>query len=216
MIFDILETEQYSSEIGKMILNKIYDSSDEELVKMRTKAHRLSHDYNNCYDDELEKRNEILKQLLPHAGKDLYLQSPIQFDYGVFTRFGDRCYANFNFVVLDCASVFIGNDVFFGPNCTLATPIHPFLPSERNMKTREDGSLFNLEYAKPIIIGSNCWIASNVTICGGVTIGDNTIIGAGSVVTRDIPSGVLAVGNPCKVIRKLTEQDSIYLKQELF
>lgn len=212
-IFDILEIGE---EIEKMILNQIYDSSDEELVKMRARAHRLSHDYNQCYDDETEKRNAILKQLLPNAGKDLYLQSPIQFDYGVFTRFGDRCYANFNLVILDCANVTIGNDVFFGPNCTLATPMHPFLSSERNMKTHEDGSLYNLEYAKPIKIGNGCWIASNVTICGGVTIGDDTIIGAGSVVTRDIPSGVLAVGNPCKVIRKLTEQDSIYLKQELF
>lgn len=204
------------TEKEKMIAGKLYDASGEELTLMRRKAHKLSKDYNDTYEDEFEKRKEILKALIPHAGEDLYLQSPIQFDYGEFTEFGDRCYANFNLTVLDCAPVKIGNDVFFAPNCTLATPMHPYLFEERNMKRRENGELYDLEYAKPITIGDNCWIASNVTICGGVTIGAGSIIGAGSVVTRDIPAGVLAAGNPCKVIRKITEQDSVYLKKELF
>lgn len=197
------------TEKEKLLAGKLYDSSDPELVAMRQKAHRLSQDYNQTYDTETEKRNAILKELLPHAGKDLYLQSPVQFDYGEFTTFGDRCYANFNLVILDCAPVTIGNDVFIGANCTIAAPMHPFLPDERNMQSKPDGSLFNLEYAKPVTIQDNCWIACNVTICGGVTIGAGTIIGAGSVVTRDIPAGVLAAGNPCRVIRKITEQDSI-------
>ncbi len=204
------------TEKEKMTAGMLYDASGEELTEMRKRAHKLSKDYNDTYEDESEKRRLILQCLLPHAGKELYLQSPIQFDYGVFTTFGDRCYANFNFTVLDCAPVTIGDDVFFAPGVTLATPMHPFLAEERNMKRRENGDLYDLEYAKPIIIGNNCWIASNVTICGGVTIGDNTIIGAGSVVTRDIPAGVLAAGNPCRVIREITEQDSVYLKKELF
>ena len=204
------------TEKEKMTAGKLYDASGEELTEMRRKAHKLSKDYNDTYEDETEKRKEILKQLLPHAGKELYLQGPIQFDYGEFTWFGDRCYANFNFTVLDCCPVRIGDDVFFAPNCTIATPVHPLLPSERNMKYRKNGDLYDLEYAKPVTIGSNCWFASGVTVCGGVTIGEGCVIGAGSVVTRDIPAGVFAAGNPCRVIRKITEEDSVYLKKELF
>ena len=95
----------------------------------------------------------------------------------------------------------------FGPNCTLAAPLHPLCPEERNIRRREDGSLYNLEYAKPITIGSNCWLAANVTVCGGVTIGEGCVIGAGSVVTRDIPPRSLAAGVPCRVIREITEDD---------
>lgn len=204
------------TEKEKMIAGKLYDASGEELTQMRKTAHKLSKDYNDTYEDEIQKRKLILQKLLPHAGKDLYLQGPVQFDYGVFTTFGDRCYANFNFTVLDCCPVTIGDDVFFGPNCTIATPVHPLLASERNMKYRQNGDLYDLEYAKPIVIKNNCWIASNVTVCGGVTIGEGSVIGAGSVVTRDIPDGVFAAGNPCRVIRKITDQDSVSLKKELF
>jgi maltose O-acetyltransferase len=109
----------------------------------------------------------------------------------------------------------IGNDVFFGPNCTIATPIHPLLSKERNMRFRPDGTAYDLEYAAPITIGNSCWIASNVVICGGVTIGDNCVIGAGSVVTRDIPSDSFAVGNPCRVVRKITSEDSIEMRYNL-
>ena len=94
-----------------------------------------------------------------------------------------------------------------GPNVTLATPMHPLLPEERNIRMREDGRFYNLEYAKPITIKDNCWLASNVVVCGGVTIGEGCVIGAGSVVTKDIPPYSLAVGNPCRVIRKITEKD---------
>lgn len=204
------------TEKEKMLAGKLYDASDEELSGMRTEAHKLSRKYNDTDEDETEKRKQILQCLLPHAGEDLYLQGPVQFDYGEFTEFGDRCYANFNFTVLDCCSVKIGNDVFFGPNCTIATPVHPLLFAERNMKRHEDGELYDLEYARPITIQNNCWIASGVTICGGVTIGEGSVIGAGSVVTKDIPAGVFAAGNPCRVIREIIEQDSVYLKKELF
>lgn len=144
------------------------------------------------------------------------MQGPIQFDYGVNTVFGTNCFVNFNFVVLDCCPVVIGNDVFFGPNCTLASPIHPLLIEERKIKLKEDGTAYDIEYAAPIVIEDGCWLASNVTVCGGVTIGKDAVIGAGSVVTRDIPAGTFAAGNPCKVIRKITEEDSITLKKELY
>ena len=96
-----------------------------------------------------------------------------------------------------------------GPNVTLATPMHPLLPEERNVRQREDGSYYSLEYAKPITIEKNCWIAAGVTVCGGVTIGEGSVIGAGSIVTKDIPPNSLAAGNPCRVIRELTEADRI-------
>ena len=200
----------------KMLNGKIYDTSDENLAKKRVNAHRWSKDYNDTYENEEEKRAEILQKLLPDLGEGTYIQGPIQFDYGINTKIGKNCFVNFNFVVLDCCPITIGDDVFFGPNCTLVTPIHPFLKEERRIRFKEDGTAYDLEYASPIVIEDGCWIASNVTICGSVTIGKDTIIGAGSVVTKDIPEGVLAAGNPCKVIRKITEDDSILLKKHLF
>lgn len=202
------------TELEKMIAGKIYDPNDSELLTMRTYAHKMCNRYNRTDEDD-PTRTETLEMLLNNPN-GVYLQGPIFFDYGEFTTFGKSCYANFNFTVLDCAPVKIGDNVFFGPNVTIATPMHPLLADERNMYARSDGVLTDKEYAKPITIKSNCWIASNVVICGGVTIGEGSVIGAGSVVTRDIPDGVLAAGNPCKVIRKLTEQDSIKLKKNLW
>lgn len=204
------------TETEKMLAGKIYDGSVPELADRRTQAHRLCKQYNDTFDDETEKRTAILKDLLPNMGEGTYLQGPIQFDYGIYTTFGSYCYANFNLTVLDTCPVTIGNNVFFGPNCTIATPLHPYLPEERNIRKKEDGTFYDLEYGAPIQIGDNCWIAANVTICGGTTIGAGCVIGAGSVVTRDIPAGSLAAGNPCRVIRPITEQDSIYLKKQLF
>ena len=119
-------------------------------------------------------------------------------------------------LLIDCSPVTIGDDVFFGTNVSLLTPIHHLIEKERQMTIKDDGSLTDLEYAKPIKIGNGCWIASDVKICGGVTIGNGVVIGAGSVVTRDIPDNVFAAGNPCRVIRKIEEKDSIYLKKELW
>jgi maltose O-acetyltransferase len=106
--------------------------------------------------------------------------------------------------------------VFIGPNCSLVTPVHPLLCEERKSRTKEDGTHYDLEYTKPITLCDGVWLATNVVVCGGVTIGKNSVIGAGSVVTRDIPEGVFACGNPCRVVRKLTEQDSVQFKKELF
>lgn len=204
------------TEKEKMLAGKIYDTSDKELAAMRLKAHKLSARYNNVFEDEEDIRNKILSELIPNIGKGTYIQGPIQFDYGAFTTFGENCYANFNFTVLDICPVTIGDNVFFGPNCMLATPVHPFRYQERNIKYKEDGTAYDDEYAKPITIGSNCWLASNVVVIGGVTIGEGCVIGAGSVVTRDIPANSLAAGNPCRVIREITRKDSIKYKKELF
>lgn len=203
------------NEKEKMLAGKIYDPTDEELTKLRTKAHRLSQRYNTLFEDD-ELRDTVIDELILNKGKGVYLQGPVYFDYGVFTSFGENCYANFNFTVLDVCPVNIGNNVFFGPNCSLMTPMHPFRWQERNIKFKEDGTAYDDEYAKPINIGDNCWIAANVVITGGVTIGEGCVIGAGSVVTRDIPANSLASGNPCKVIREITEKDSIKYKSELF
>lgn len=197
------------TEQEKMLAGKLYDPTDEVLSRLRMKAHRLSQDYNRLCDDEEAERVRILKELLPNCGTGSYLQGPIYFDYGVFTSIGKNSFANFNFTVLDTCPVRIGDNVFFGPNCTLATPMHPLRYQERNMKRKPDGTLYDDEYGRPITIESNCWIASNVVVVGGVTIGEGSVIGAGSVVTKDIPPHSLAVGNPCKVIRRITEADAM-------
>ncbi len=197
------------TEKEKMLQGFIYDASDKELVEMRRKSHKLCKLYNDTFEDEEEKHSQIIAELLPDSKKGLYLQGPIQFDYGVFTSFGENCYANFNLVILDCCEVTIGNNVFFGPNCTVATPIHPMCAEERRIQQKSDGTLFNYEYAKPIVIEDDCWLASNVTVCGGVKIGKGSVIGAGSVVTKDIPENSFAAGNPCRVIRKITDKESV-------
>ena len=204
------------TEKEKMLAGKIYDPSDSELETLRIQAHRLSKQFNDTFDDEQEKREEILNKLIPQRKNGVYIQGPIYFDYGVFTSFGENCFVNFNFTVLDICPVEIGDNVLIGPNVTLVTPLHPLKYEDRNIKMRDDGTLYDYEYAKPIKIGSNCWLASNVTVIGGVTIGNGCVIGAGSVVTRDIPDNCLAVGNPCRVVRQITDDDAIELKKELF
>ncbi len=201
------------TEKEKMLAGKIYDPSDAELQTLRTNAHTLCLEYNKLPETD-ERRAEILKEL--GINPAIYLQGPIQFDYGCFTTIGANTFANFNFTCLDCCPVKIGDNVFFGPNVSILTPVHPFLSQDRNSYAKADGTTTDKEYAKPITIGNNCWIAGNVTICGGVTIGDGCVIGAGSVVTRDIPSNSLAVGVPCKVVRKLTEKDALKNHPELF
>lgn len=204
------------TEKEKMLAGKIYNPSDKELASLRLQAHKLSKMYNDTFEDEEEKREQILKELVPNRKKGVFLQGPVQFDYGVFTSIGKNFYANFNFTVLDCCPVKIGDNVMIGPNVSIMTPVHPMRYQDRNMKEKADGTLYDDEYAKPITIGDNCWIASCVTVTGGVTIGNGCVIGAGSVVTRDIPANSFAAGNPCRVIREITEADAIALKKELF
>lgn len=202
------------TEKEKMLAGKIYDSTDSELVSLRTKAHRLSKEFNDLLEND-GRRIEILKEL-GIAGDAFYLQGPVQFDYGCFTSIGKNSYANFNLTCVDCCPVTIGDNVFIGPNVSLLTPMHPLRWQDRNQYLKADGTATDKEYAKPITIGDNCWLAGNVTVCGGVTIGEGCVIGAESVVTRDIPANTLAVGVPCRPIREITAEDALENHPELF
>lgn len=194
------------TEREKMLAGELYDAYEEELCKMRDNCKKLVTKLNALDVSQQEERDGILQELLGKVGNHPFMLNA-QFDYGSNTYIGDEFSANFNFVVLDCAPVHIGDHVMIGPNVTIATPVHPLVAQERNFKTDENGKRHLYEYAKPITIGNNVWIASNVVITGGVTIGDNCVIGAGSVVTRDIPDNMLAVGVPCRVLREITEKD---------
>lgn len=192
-----------------MLAGKLYNPLDRELTDIRLKSHALIDRFNLSGDQETELRTELLSQILGRAGAHLEMTPPIRFDYGCNTYIGDRCYFNFNATFLDCAEIRFGDDVFVGPNVSFLTPVHPFLARERNFTFDENGNKRDQEYAKPIRIGCGVWIAGGVIVNPGVTIGSNCVIGSGSVVTRDIPDGVLAFGNPCRVIRELTEEDSV-------
>lgn len=203
------------TEKEKMLAGKIYDPSEPELVGLRQKAHRLCLEYNQLPETD-KKRDELVRELGVAGGENAYFQGPVQFDYGCFTTVGEGFYANFNFTCVDCCPVTIGDNVFVGPNVSLLTPVHPFRWQDRNPYKKPDGTVTDKEYARPITIGDNCWIAGNVSVCGGVTIGEGSVIGAGSVVTRDIPPHSLAAGVPCRVIREITEADSLENHPELF
>lgn len=193
----------------------MYTPTDPELKAMKLKAHKLNLDYNKTYEDETEKRAEILKELLGEMGEGTFFQGPITFHYGVHTRVGKNCFFNFNLTIQDDGEVTIGEHCDFGPNVTIVTPIHPMLPNERYRMRCGDGVPRRLCYAKPVQIGNHCWLGANVVVCPGVTIGDNCVIGAGSVVVKDIPANSFAAGNPCRVIRELTEADSMIHKTEI-
>ncbi len=203
------------TELEKMTVGKLYDPNVEELSELRRTAHKLCFEYNRLSEDQVEERAKIIEKLLPNIGLNPGITGPIYFDYGFNFHAGDNFYCNFNFTCLDVCEVIIGDNVFCGPNVSINTPLHPLLATERNQFNGENG-LTDLEYGKKIVIGSNCWIASNVTICAGAKIGNNCVIGAGSVVTGTIPDGYIAYGVPAKPIRMIDESDSIYLKKELF
>ncbi|MBQ2052979.1 MAG: sugar O-acetyltransferase [Bacilli bacterium] len=197
------------SEKEKMLAGQLYDPSTPELLNLRAKAHKLCSEYNNTPEENAARRAEIIKELGIKLGNNVYLTGPIYFDYGCFIEMGDNSYANFNLTILDTCPVKIGKNVFIGTGVSIVTPLHPLRYQERNIYMSDKGYYTDDEYGKPITIEDNCWIASNVTICGGVTIGEGSVIGAGSVVTGSIPKNSLAVGNPCKVIRKITEKDAL-------
>ena len=197
--------------------NLIYDPFSEGMPEERTRAHLLCKKYNETPETDTAQREEILDELLPDRGEGVYLQGPVFFDFGTNIHMGNGSYANFNFTVLDEGKVTIGENVFIGPGVSLLTAIHPIRYQDRNSFVNpETGAVTNLEYTKPITICDNCWIAAGVTVCGGVTIGSGSVIGAGSVVTKDIPENVIAAGNPCRVLREITDKDSLENHRELF
>lgn len=177
----------------------LYDANyDEELIKTRTKCADLCHELNLCKPSETEKRNLIMRQLLGDIKGGFCITSPFHCDYGSNISIGKNFYTNYNCVILDGAKVAFGDNVFIAPNCVFSTAGHPIDVEQRNA---------GLEIALPITVGNNVWIGANVTVLPGVTIGNNTVIGAGSVVNKDIPDGVVAAGNPCEVIRQITQED---------
>ena len=196
-------------EEDKLLAGELFCPYDAQLVAMKRKTHNLNLDYNRTYEDETEKRQEILEQILGEMGDGCFIQGPVFFHYGKHTKIGKNFFGNFNLTIQDDAFVTIGDDCNFGPNVTIVTPIHPMLPQERKSMQTPDGEWKHLCYAKPVQIGSNCWFGACVTVCPGVTIGDNCVIGAGAVVTEDIPPDSFAAGVPCRVIRPITAKDSL-------
>ncbi len=183
------------TEKEKMLAGLVYDAVNPELQEGLQATREALYEFNSLKPSETQRMKEILKRLLGSVGDDNFLiNQPFHCDYGKQIRIGKRFFANFNFTVLDEACVTIGDDCFIGPNVSIYTACHSTDPIERN--TRQ-------EWARPVTIGNNVWIGGSVTILPGVTIGDNVSIGAGSVVVNDIPSNTVAVGNPCKVIKRL-------------
>lgn len=193
----------------RIMKGMLFSPSDPELKTIKRRAHHLSQRYSQTFEEQTEERNEILQQLLGQIGEGGFMQGPIFFHYGVHTRIGDHFFGNYNLTIQDDEQVTIGDYTSFGPNVTIVTPIHPMIASERRQMLDRNGDVKSLCYAKPVTIGNDVWISANVTVCGGVSIGDGCVIGAGSVVTRDIPPHSFAAGVPCKVIRKITEADSM-------
>ena len=183
------------TEKEKMLAGEIYNANyDEELIKERIEVKDKCFEYNNIKPSNIEGRTKLLKEILGKYKETFYIEQPFICDYGYNIEIGKNFYANHNLVILDGNKVKFGDNVFVAPNCAFYTAGHPLDYKERNK---------GLEYAKPIKVGNNVWIGGNVTVLPGVSIGDNVVIGAGSVVTKDISSNVIAVGNPCKIIKEI-------------
>ena len=193
------------TEKEKMEQKLWYDANyDKELLALRLTAEDLCFELNNTRPKDVEKREAILRELIPELGENCVILSPFVTDYGCYCRIGHDTFINHTAYLMDGWGITFGSNCFIGPYCGMYTAVHATLAEERNK---------GLEKALPITIGDNCWIGADVTILPGVTIGSNTIIGAKSVVTKDIPDNVIAVGNPCRVLRPITENDSIYKEQ---
>ncbi len=185
------------TEREKMLAGELYDAHDPELVEARERARDLCHDLNLSREREQQKRRTILQDLLGSGGESVWMQPPFYCDYGSNIYLGDNVYFNFNCVILDVCEVRIGDHSFFGPAVQIYAATHPLNATLRRTQ----------EFGKPVSIGSDVWVGGGAMILPGVNIGSRTVIGAGSVVTRDVPDGVLAAGNPCRVIREITEED---------
>lgn len=192
----------------RMLKNLPYKAWLDGLKEERLENEKRIYEYNNLPPQRWKERPELLKKILGSTGKEINIMPPFHCDYGYNITAGENFFANYNLVILDVAKVTIGDNVQIAPNVAIYTAGHPVHPDSRNS---------GYEYGIDVTIGNNVWIGGNAVIMPGVTIGDNAVIGAGSVVTKDIPAGVIAAGNPCKVIRAITEEDrDFYFKNRKF
>ena len=198
---------------AQMHSQKIYYCDDEELAAKQLKCLDVLYDFNHTRPSQMAKRQEIMKQIFAEVSENCYIEPPLQANWGIHTHLGKHVYANFNLTLVDDTHIYIGDHVMIGPNVTIATAGHPIDPD-----LRRDVAQFNI----PVHIGNNVWIGANSVVLPGVTIGENSVIGAGSVVTKDIPANVVAVGNPCRVLREVGQHDKEYyfkdrkLEQNIF
>lgn len=178
---------------------------DDVLAERQLACLDVLYDFNHTRPSEIKKRTQLMQQLFAEIGEGCYIEPPLHANWGKHTHLGTNVYVNFNLTLVDDTHIYIGNNVMIGPNVTIATAGHPIDPQRRQQVTQ-----FNI----PVIIGNNVWIGASCVILPGVLIGDNTVIGAGSVVTKNIPSNVVAMGNPCKVSREINEHDKVYFYKD--
>ena len=184
----------------------LYVTSDEELMSVQTACLDRLYDYNHTRPTQGEKRAALLREMFAEIGDGCYIEPPLHANWGGrHVHFGKHVYANFHLTLVDDTDIYVGDDTMFGPNVTVATAGHPILPALREQV---------YQYNMPVVIGRNCWIGAGAILLPGVHIGDGTVIGAGSVVTKDIPANVVAVGNPCRVLRPIDERDREYYFKE--
>ena len=185
--------------LEKMHATMLYDPADGDIVEEQTACLDRLYDFNHTRPTEMDKRQALMKEMFAEIGENCYIEPPFHANWGgKHVHFGKNVYANFGLTMVDDTHIYVGDYTLFAPNVVVATAGHPIDPELRAR---------GLQYNAAVHIGKNCWIGAGALIMPGVTIGDNTVIGAGSVVTRDIPSGVVAVGNPCRVMREITERD---------
>ncbi|MBK1812180.1 sugar O-acetyltransferase [Clostridium sp. YIM B02505] len=185
----------------RMLAGLPYKAWLDELPEERMENKKKVYEFNHCRPEEKQKSDELIRAILGKTGKNINVEAPFQCDYGKNIEVGENFFANYNCTILDVGKVIIGDNVQFAPNVAIYTAGHPIHPESRNT---------GYEYGISITIGNNVWLGGNVVVNPGVHIGDNVVIGAGSVVTKDIPDNVIAVGNPCRVIREITEEDRKY------
>ena len=191
----------------RMHSERLYYCNDEALVNEQLRCLELLYDFNETRPLEQDKRREMLKEMFAEIGEDCYIEPPFHANWGgKNVHFGNGVYANFNLTLVDDGKIFVGNNVMFAPNVTVASATHPINPNIRRKQA---------QYNLSIHIGNNVWIGANSVILPGVHIGENTVIGAGSVVTKDIPDNVVAVGNPCRVIREINDNDMKYYNKNM-
>lgn len=183
----------------RMQEGRLYLPEDEEIMHQQMLCLEKLYDYNMTRPSQYEKREALLKEMFAEIGEECYIEPPLHANWaGAHVHFGNNVYANFNLTLVDDTDIYVGDKVMFGPNVTVATAGHPIDPELRYQA---------MQYNIPVHIGENVWIGANAVVLPGVTIGDNSVIGAGSVVTKDIPANVVAVGNPCRVLREIGEHD---------